>query len=209
MIRLALAFYLLYLPVRCCSQDTVTIQHRSYSTTFDKRRGYPVKVEWWVTKKSVSCVDKVKRSDRFVSDPRLVSSTNLHSDYEESDYDRGHNFPAADAACDKASNVESFYYSNVTPQHPSLNRGDWKSLEVFVRELAVKNDSVRVWCGSLGQIKRVGKLSIPKQCWKVVYVKRTKEFKAYLFENNDSKPNGIADNEIALEKITKLTGFKF
>jgi endonuclease G, mitochondrial len=40
--------------------------------------------------------------------------------------------------------VESFYYSNVAPQLPSLNRGIWKKLEEYTRQLAKEYDSVLV-----------------------------------------------------------------
>jgi hypothetical protein len=43
----------------------------------------------------------------------------------------------------------------------------------------------------------------------VIYIKKEKKWLAYLFENNKEKPNGFGDNEVTLEKITKLTGFKF
>jgi hypothetical protein len=35
---------------------------------------------------------------------------------------------AFDCGCDSTAMAESFYYSNVVPQLPTLNRGGWKSL---------------------------------------------------------------------------------
>jgi hypothetical protein len=43
----------------------------------------------------------------------------------------------------------------------------------------------------------------------VVYVKATNEWYAYLFENDQSKPDGINNNKVDLVDIEKLTGLKF
>jgi len=204
-----LLLLLLLLSVNVFAQDTITINHKAYSTTFSKSKHYPVKVEWWITKNSLVCDNKVKRGDKFISDPKLANETNLQSSYTGQGFDRGHNFPSADAACDQVANDESFYFSNMTAQYPALNRGDWKTLESFTRELALKNDSTKVWCGSVGEDKKIGTVSVPKQCWKVIYVKKTKEWLAYLFDNDTSKADGLENNKVNIEKIEKLTGFKF
>lgn len=189
--------------------DTVTLKHLSYSTTFDRKLGYPIKVEWWITKKSLSCQTKIKRTDNFGPDPELESYTDLQKHYANNGYDRGHNFPAADGACNKQSMEESFYFSNMTPQTHQLNRGDWKLLEIWCRELALERDSIKVFSGSVGSIKKIGNVHVPKQCWKVVYVKKSKQYHAFLFNNDDSRSDGIDDNRVKLEKIQALSGFKF
>ena len=199
----------LLLSLNVSLQDTVTIHHKAYSTTFSKSKHYPIKVEWWVTKNSLVCNNKAKRGDKFIPDPKLANETDLQSSYTGQGFDRGHNFPAADAACDQVSNDESFYFSNMTAQYPALNRGDWKSLESFTRELALKNDSIKVWCGSIGKIKKIGNVSVPTQCWKVIYIKKTKQWFAYLFNNDTSKADGFDNNKVKKSDIEKLTGFKF
>jgi endonuclease G len=205
--RILLLFLLL--SVNVFGQDTVTIHHKMYSTTFSKSKYYPIKVEWWVTKNGLTCINKVKRGDKFIPDPKLSKETNLQEHYTGAGFDRGHNFPAADAVCDQVANEESFYFSNMTAQYPALNRGDWKTLESFTRDLALKNDSTKVWCGSVGEEKKIGIVSIPKQCWKVIYIKKTNEWLAYLFNNDTSKADGIDNNKITIVEIEKLTGFKF
>jgi endonuclease G len=191
------------------AQDTITIQHKAYSTTFSKSKYYPVKVEWWLTKAMLSCTEKVKRSDKFIPDPKLPKETDLQQQYAGSGFDRGHNFNAADGACDRVAMEESFYFSNMTAQYPALNRGDWKSLETWTRQLALEKDSVHVWCGSVGEIRKIGIVSVPAQCWKVIYIVETKKWLAYLFNNNLSKPDGIENNKVEVSEIEKLTGLKF
>ena len=201
--------FLLLFVLNVSAQDTITIYHKAYSTKFSKSKRQPVKVEWWITKNNLICNTKTKRSDKFIPDPKLSAETNLQSDYTGQGFDRGHNFPSADAACDQVANDESFYFSNMTAQYPSLNRGDWKTLESFTRELALKNDSTKVWCGSIGEDKKIGTVSVPKQCWKIIYIKKTNEWLAYLFNNDTSKADGIENNKVKITDIEKLTGFKF
>jgi len=192
------------------SQDTVRIKHTNYTTVYSKSLKYPVLVEWFVTKAKVGCPTPLARKDNFKPDPQLVAETNIAADYIGSGTDRGHNMPAAENLCQGAAvQDECFYYSNMTPQYHSLNAGDWKSLETLERQIAADKDSVHVWCGSLGVAKKVGTISVPKQCWKVIYIVKAKEYQAYLFNNTTDKPSGLHSHQVTVEDITKLTGFKF
>jgi endonuclease G len=192
------------------AQDTIRIKHTNYTTVYSKTLRYPILVEWWETKAKVECANKLPRKDKFAPDPLLPKYTNLGPDYVGAGFDRGHMCPAAINLCQtQLIQDECFYFSNMTAQYSSLNRGDWKSLETLTRQTAAIKDSVHVWCGSIGVLKKIGTTSVPKQCWKVVYVKATNTWSAYLFNNDTSKPTGIADNEVKLEVIEKLTNLKF
>lgn len=192
------------------SQDTIRLKHTNYTTVFSKSKKYPVLVEWWVTKSMISCPNPLKRKDNFKPDPLLPNETNIAKDYVNSGTDRGHMMPAADNLCQNQQiQDECFYFSNMAAQYHSLNAGDWKSLETYVRELAKVKDSIKVWSGNIGEIKKIGSVSVPKSCWKVIYVKKDNSWSAFLFENNTSKPDGYENNRVNVEEVTKLTGFKF
>lgn len=192
------------------SQDTVRLKHTNYTSVFSKSKKYPVLVEWWVTKSMVTCSTPLKRKDNFKPDPLLPKETDIAKDYVGSGTDRGHMMPAADNLCQTPQvQDECFYFSNMAAQYHSLNAGDWKSLETFVREQAKIKDSIRVWSGNIGEIKKIGTVSVPKYCWKVIYIKKEGLWSAFLFENSTSKPDGFENNKVPLEKITQLTGFKF
>jgi len=200
----------LFLSVSLKAQDIVRLVHKEYTTVFSKSLKYPVLVEWWVTKQKVSCANPIPRKDRFQPDPLLAAETNLEMDYKGSGTDRGHMAPAADNQCSgNIAMIECFYFSNMAPQYHSLNAGDWKTLETNTRDLAKAQDSIKVWCGNIGESKKIGKVSVPAKCWKVIYIKKTKEWKAYIFNNDTSKPNGLADNQVKVQDIEKLTNFKF
>ena len=192
------------------SQDTVRLVHDDYTSVFSKSKKYPVLVEWWVTKNKVTCPQPLKRKDNFQPDPLLISETNLLKDYLNSGFDRGHMSPAADNLCKtQKQQDECFYFSNMSPQFHSLNAGDWKTLETWTRDMAKTNDSVHVWCGNIGEQKKIGRVSVPTECWKVIYIKKTNEWFAFMFDNKNQKQTGMKSHEVDINAVTKLTGFKF
>lgn len=192
------------------AQDIVVLKHTNYTSHFSKSKKYPVMVEWWETKAKVACANPLPRKDAFQPDPQLVVETSIKEDYVGSGYDRGHMSPAASNQCQTAGvQIECFYMSNMAAQTHRLNAGDWKSLEVLTRDIASKQDSVRIWAGNVGEIKRIGRVAVPKQCWKVVYVKASNDWMAFIFENDQSSPDGINNNRVDLVDVEKLTGLKF
>lgn len=192
------------------NQDLISVKHTNYTTTFSKSKNYPIVVEWWVTKDKITCNKPLKRENSFKPDPKLDWDTKFNDDYLNSGYDRGHMCPAADNLCStKTVLEETFYFSNISPQQHVLNAGDWLTLETLTRELAERNDSIHVWSGNIGELTRIKDVAVPKQCWKVIHIKKTNKWEAYLFENNKSKANGIFDNKVSVIQIEKLTGLKF
>jgi len=200
----------LLLNVSLKAQDTVRLFHKEYTTVFSKSLKYPVLVEWWITKAKVTCLNPIPRKDKFAPDPFLSAETDLTVDYKGSGTDRGHMAPAADNQCSgPTAMIECFYFSNMAPQYHSLNAGDWKTLEMLTRDLASKQDSIKVWCGSIGEAKKIGRVSVPTKCWKIIYINKTNEWMAYIFNNDQSKPDGLANNKVAVQDIEKLTNLKF
>jgi endonuclease G len=201
---------LLVIATTIKAQDVVQLKHINYTSHFSKSKKYPVMVEWWITKAKVTCEKPLARKDNFKPDPLLVKETNIGSDYVNSGYDRGHLMPAKSNQCQtQAIQDECFYYSNIAAQTHRLNAGDWKSLEVLTREWASTQDSVHIWAGNVGEIKRIGRVAVPKQCWKVIHIKQTNKWHFFIFNNDESKPDGINNNEVLKKDIEKLTGIKF
>jgi len=193
------------------AQDTIRIKHTNYVTVFSKSKHYPVLVEWWATKAKVSCDKPLTRKDNFKPDPLLPNETDLANDYKGSGFDRGHMMPAADNLCQTPQvQDECFYFSNMTPQPHTLNAGSWKTLETQTRLLALEKDSIHVWCGAVGSVNFFGenKVSIPSKCWKVIYIKKTNEYRAYIFPNTSEKID-LEKLKVTKEEVEKLSGFKF
>ena len=71
--------------------------------------------------------------------------TSYNNDYKANVYDKGHMAPAAAFNCfDKETLRETFNYLNCALQHESLNRGPWKELERFERDLSKVFEEVNV-----------------------------------------------------------------
>lgn len=73
------------------------------------------------------------RIDTFLPDPLVKGNTALYEDYWNSGYDRGHMVPSADMRWNKEALTATYYYSNVSPQKPELNRGSWSDMEDWTR----------------------------------------------------------------------------
>ena len=192
------------------SQDTVRLKHRNYTSVFSKSLLYPVIDFWWVTRIKTSA-KHLPRKDQFQKDPLLPMYTDLGNDYKSSGYDRGHLSPANDNETQGDTVLtECFYFSNMMAQPHSLNAGDWKSVETMTDGISAKYDSVLVIAGGIGVSKKIGRVSVPKQCWKVLFIKRTLEFECFLFDNSVGvEQTGVNSHKIDITDLEELTGFKF
>lgn len=199
-----LLLLLLFVVSPLTAQDTIRIVHKNYTTVFSKSLKYPILVEWWVTKSGLECANPVTRKDKFIPDPLLKKDSDVAEDYVGSGFDRGHLAPAADNRCKGADVMEeSFFFTNMAPQYPGLNRGQWKNLEEWTRYLATQNDSVFVQAGCVGDVKKVKSLSIPSHCWKVISVKKTGETTSYWFPNVSEKSVSFEMHMIDKEELKK------
>ena len=204
------SFLLIFFYGHLYAQKTIQIKHSNYTSIFCTSKFYPLQVDWWETSARANCAFTTRRKDQFRPDPLLPDETNLKADYLHSGTDRGHMCPAASNKCQgELAMAECFYFSNMAPQYHALNAGDWEALERLTRNLAIQDDSIHVWAGSVGEAKKIGKVTVPLQCWKVIHVLKTQSYKAYLFNNDLSKADGIDNNEVTVHQIEQLTGFKF
>ena len=75
-----------------------------------------------------------RRNMNFYTCDSVITSDD--EDYAANIYDKGHLAPAAAFKCDKETLKKTFSYLNCALQHEGLNRGPWKELERFERNLA-------------------------------------------------------------------------
>lgn len=121
---------------RLLTSDVVTLQ-------FVDSLRIAVQADWILQPADVRRIAS-RRNFAFKVDKRCKPFTAANTDYLLSGYERGHLCPAADRQGDKARMKETFLLSNVVPQVPSLNRGEWKILEEATRELARSGLSLKV-----------------------------------------------------------------
>jgi len=152
--------------------DDQIIYHTSYTLSYNETHEQANWVRYMVTKTDLEN-SVAKRKNNFKEDKSIKSGSAQLVDYKGSGYDRGHLAPAATFVDSQIEMDESFYMSNMTPQHPSFNRGIWKKLETYERKSAMDRDTIYVICGPVltDNLKTIGpnRVSIPKLYFKILY----------------------------------------
>lgn len=88
----------------------------------------------------------VERMDNFRADLRIPHRFRAGlGQYRGSGFDRGHLVASANQNVGPIFNSETFLLSNMSPQHPDLNRRMWKDLEDAVRQLDSKENILETY----------------------------------------------------------------
>jgi DNA/RNA endonuclease G (NUC1) len=131
-------------------------------------------------------VEGVKTSDNY--------------DYKDNPYDKGHLAPAAAFKCDKETLRKTFSYLNCALQHSGLNRGPWKELERFERNLAkvYENIDVVIYVHFENEPEYVkGGALIPSGFTKVISINGERMWK-FTFDNIDLAGKDWGDFQVPL-----------
>jgi endonuclease G len=191
--------------------DDTIIRHRGYTLSYNSKYKQANWVAYLLTKEeTVKCF---QRGEIFAPDP-LIPGTDFKVDYLKSGYDRGHLAPAADMGYSMETMVQSFFYSNMSPQVPRFNRGIWKKLEMQVRNWAVEYDSLYVVTGPIfdSLMPTIGphRIAVPKAYYKVLLQKRNGEWFGigFVLPNGSLKGN-IMQYGTSIDDIEELTGIDF
>ena len=199
-------------PLFLTPRQEQTIRHTGYTVSYNKDLRLPNYVSYELTREETR--GREKRSDRFIADPEVKGVIATNSDYARSGYDKGHMAPAADMKWSREAMKESFYFSNMCPQHPQLNRRSWKDLEEQIREWAVTDSALIVICGPITgkHPKTIGKnrVVVPEQFFKVVLAPYAKPVRAiaFLFDNRQATAP-ISTYVVSVDSIESLTGMDF
>ena len=202
----------LELPAKATDRPEQIVEHLGYAASYNSRTKLPNWVAYELTMHEVK--GNSKRNNRFVQDPKSRQGQASNADYTRSGYDRGHMAPAADMTWDKQAMEESFYFTNICPQTPELNRGIWKSLEDKERDWAKKDSAILIVCGPIlsKKIKSIelNKVAVPDQFYKVIMRPFGKKPKAigFLFKNEGSNEK-LQKFAVSVDSIQKLTGIDF
>lgn len=150
----------LEIPVSLTRRQEQIIHHTGYTVSYNKDLKLPNWVSYELTRKETK--GKEKRSNRFITDPQVRGLIATNTDYAHSGYDKGHMAPAADMKWSPQAMKESFYFSNMCPQHPQLNRRGWKNLEEKIRDWAIADSAIIIICGPIitRQPKTIGKIKL-------------------------------------------------
>lgn len=184
------------------------VRHERYTVAFDVARRVPRWVCWRI-EPSTSKVDRAGMS--FFPDPCVVRSPDA-ADYAGSGYDLGHMCPAADMSSDVESLLATFVTSNVAPQVPALNRGDWRELESALRLEAVSNAVVcicgPVWVTGRSELIGAGGVAIPDAFFKIAYGGTATVARAWVMPNKAGNRKA-ADYAVPVKAVERATGLSF
>ncbi len=150
--------------------------------------------------------------------------------YQTSGLDRGHMMPSASRLNTYELNAQTFYATNMMPQHSQFNQKIWATLESDVRGWSCA-DTIFVVTGTLyeGSIRTITargrKIAVPSHAYKLVLrtksgntkkhianIKSADEIKCigFLFENNATgAATSIRDAAVSVAEIERRSGFKF
>lgn len=193
------------------SNDTI-ITHTGFSLLYNEKHEQAKWVAYVLTADRTQ--KRVERSNKFTEDPKILTKSATNTDYKGSGFDRGHLAPATDMAWSSTSMQESFYYSNMSPQVPSFNRGIWKKLEELIRIWAMENDSLYIVTGPIftENMQSIGpnKVSVPKYYYKVILDYHRPEIKGIGFIiPNDSSNLHLSRYAVTIDSVESVTGLDF
>ena len=137
--KIALVLLLLITSIVSYSQPNIGIETDIFSVRYSSKLEQPLFISYTVLcpngKESRSGLDFKMYEGVHTSD---------NDDYKNNEWDKGHLAPAAAFNCDKDMLKQTFTYINCALQHEGLNRGPWRELEEFERNLAKIYDEVYV-----------------------------------------------------------------
>ena len=131
LIGLLLPFLLLVGSHTLFGQELKTIKTEIFEVEYSEELEQPIKLTY-----IVQC--PMGDASRSGLDFRKIEGyhTSDNEDYKDNVWDKGHLAPAAAFNCDREMVKATFSYLNCALQHEGLNRGPWKELERFERDLA-------------------------------------------------------------------------
>ncbi len=169
----------------------VVICEDGYSLGHSAERREPLWSAEYLSAAGVAEALAAKRFGTFHPEPLLPKAdrSELQDYLCAGDKDRGHMVAVGDKGKPEQENA-TFSLANMVPQNDELNEGLWAGIEGAVRTLAQQDDELYVVTGPLFDPAHTlllnGRVAIPTQVWKAVYVPKTKRAAVYVAENDAS-----------------------
>ena len=221
------------LPVAAANATHEHLLHqKDYLTWYDDDLRVPLWVAYKITKNNI--LRERDRVECFRPDPRLpTNSAGFCTDYLEKTFDQGHLAPNADFKASEAMMINTYLYSNMTPQHDTFNRHTWERLESLVRVWTQNRGDLFVITGSVfdqngdhvrdadDAARRVApsnRVAIPTHFYKIIFKKKTlgaSESIAILLPHDDAKHTGdawinyVTSHITTIGEIERVTGIDF
>ena len=188
------------------------VHHTAYSLGYSETHEQAAWVCYVLSKSE--CRGEEDRSSSFYEDDKVTSGSASADDYKASGYDRGHLAPAGDMTYSPLAMKESFYYSNMSPQVPSFNRGIWKNLETQVRDWGKISGPLLVLTGPLltDSLPVIGpdSVAVPEWYYKIVVNSSSVPPQAIAFLlKNEASSGELTEFVVTIDDVEKLSGLDF
>ncbi len=203
------------LPASLKDRPEKILVRRGYTVSYNLKHNLPNWVAWELTPDKL--IERESRSDKFLPDPDLPEDVAVTTDdYKRSGWDRGHMCPAGDNRWHWRAMQESFYMTNICPQHHNLNRGDWKELEEACRDWAQQEGRIFIVCGPIlyrQQHKTIGhehRITVPEAFFKVILCPDSNPPRAIGFIYKNTSGNHPLDSYVnSVDQVERITGIDF
>jgi endonuclease G len=212
-----------------------TLVQRDYVIHYDDDLLVPI---WTAEKLDASRIGKeADRVNCFRPDPRIPAAVSAsNTDYDEPIYDRGHSTPDADQDSSLIAALNTYMFTNMSPQTCRYNRGIWQIFEGIVRHWAKERGILYVVSGSvfdrdgdghrdadsaaprMEARNKTTRVAVPSAFYKIVTLKKsdgTLETVTILMPHNDLKLSGdkaleyLQDHVTTVAAVEGVTGLDF
>lgn len=163
----------------------------------------------------------IDRTDAWDDDPQVPYDRRSERD-DYRGYDRGHICASYDRVYSLEANIQTFYYSNMSPQYGNFNRYIWQRLESLVqgwgRNSTIRDTLYVVKGGTITEdkiIRRTGPNEIPVPKYYFMALLRVKDGVyssiAFLLEHRDDykSPYKFSEYAMSVDELEEFTGFDF
>lgn len=203
-------------PICPDSIPSVIFERYCYTTSYNTATRQPNWVMWQLKREHV-LPRKEGVWNEYREDPDLpTEDIASNDDYATSGYDRGHMCPGSDCNWDDVGRDETFLLSNICPQNPNLNRGDWKEIEIACRNWAKKYGNLYIVCGPVflksQRHELIGKnmVPVPEAFFKVILCLGSSTAKGIGFVCRNTDGNRKKDFYVnSIHEVERITGYSF
>ena len=150
--------------------DNFLIERSQYALSYSKSRNV---LNWASWRVDYRWLGQTGRQDDFRPDGGLPKGfyQATPGEYRRSGYDRGHMVPSGDRTDTPQDNSITFLMTNIFPQASDNNRGPWRELEQYGRDLIYQEGKALYVIGGIyGTKAKVGRVTVPGRVWKVMVV---------------------------------------
>lgn len=150
--------------------DNYMIERDQYVLAYSQRYGRLLWASWVIDR---AWMGSAERQNDFRPDGALPKNSYQVTprDYTGSGYDRGHMVPSADRTATADDNSATFLMSNIFAQTPENNRGPWRELEEYARDLVYQQGKTVYVIGGVYGVRRPledNRVTPPSRVWKVM-----------------------------------------